>query len=64
MKKWNSYLKPPKDGETYEAHHLNMIKLISRIVNGLNLEQRTAVYKHLKDVTVYLLVTTHVIKLI
>jgi len=47
MKKWNSYLKPPKDGETYEAHHLNMIKLISRIVNGLNLEQRTAVYRHL-----------------
>lgn len=47
MKKWNSYLKPPKDGETYEAHHLNMIKLISRMVNGLNLKQRTAVYKHL-----------------
>lgn len=47
MKKWNSYLKPPKDGETYEAHHLNMIKLISRMVNGLNLNQRTAVYRHL-----------------
>ena len=44
MKKWNSYLKPPKDGETYEAHHLNMIKLISRIVNGLNTNQRERVY--------------------
>ena len=44
LKTWNQTLKTERG---WEAHHLNMIKLISNIVNGMNLEGRKAVYRHL-----------------
>jgi len=44
LKTWNRTLRTERG---WEAHHLNMVKLISNIVNGMNLEGRKAVYRHL-----------------
>jgi len=44
LRKWHRTLKTQRG---WEAHHLNMIKLISNIVNGMDLNGRTAIYRHL-----------------
>ena len=44
LKSWNQNLVTPSG---WEGHHLNMVKLISNIANGLDLEGRQAIYKHL-----------------
>ena len=44
LRTWHRSLKTQRG---WEAHHLNMIKLISNIVNGMEAEGRTAIYKHL-----------------
>ncbi len=43
-KTWNQTIRTERG---WEAHHLNMIKLISNIVTGMSLESRKAVYRHL-----------------
>jgi len=45
LKSWNRSLQAAPRG--WEAHHLNMIKLISNMAEGLNPEARTALYTHL-----------------
>tara|TARA_B100000073_G_scaffold347627_1_gene362601 strand:- start:45 stop:1019 length:975 start_codon:yes stop_codon:yes gene_type:complete len=44
LRRWHRTLKTQRG---WEAHHLNMIKLISNIVNGMDLNGRTAIYRHL-----------------
>lgn len=44
LRTWHRTLKTQRG---WEAHHLNMIKLISNIVNGMDLNGRTAIYRHL-----------------
>lgn len=44
VRAWNQNLVTPSG---WEGHHLNMVKLISNIANGLDLEGRQALYRHL-----------------